>query len=94
MAQQVKNPPATWEAWILSLDWEDALEKRMATHSSILAWRIPCIVHRVAKSRTCLSDFHFHFILNFGRFDYSVSWYVPPWVSLVWDSLCLLPGLG
>ena len=36
----VKNLPATWETWVLSLDQEDPLEKEMATHSSILAWRI------------------------------------------------------
>ena len=41
MAQMVKNPPAMWETWVLSLGWEDPLEKEMATHSSILAWRIP-----------------------------------------------------
>ena len=36
----VKNPPAIWETQVLSLDQEDPLEKGMATHSSILAWRI------------------------------------------------------
>ena len=41
VAQTVKNPPAMWENWVWSLDWEDPLEKRMATLSSILAWRIP-----------------------------------------------------
>ena len=41
MAQTVKNPPAVLETWVLSLGWEDPLENRMATHSSILAWRIP-----------------------------------------------------
>ena len=41
MAQTVKNPPAKWETWIQSLGWEDPLEEDMATHSSILAWRIP-----------------------------------------------------
>ena len=41
VAQMVKNPPAIWETWVLSLVWEDLLEKEMATHSSILAWRIP-----------------------------------------------------
>ena len=40
VAQMVKNLPATWETQVLSLDQEDTLEKRMATHSSILAWRI------------------------------------------------------
>ena len=37
----VKNLPAMQETWVQSLGWEDPLEKRMATHSSILAWKIP-----------------------------------------------------
>ena len=41
MAQMVKNLPAMQETWVQSLGWEDPLEKGMATHSSILAWRIP-----------------------------------------------------
>ena len=41
MAQMVKNPPAMPETRVQSLGCEDPLEKRMATHSSILAWRIP-----------------------------------------------------
>ena len=41
VAQLVKNPPAMWETWVWSLGWEDPLEKETATHSSILAWRIP-----------------------------------------------------
>ena len=58
----VKNLPSyvgMEEPWIQSLEWEDALEKGMATHSSILAWRIPmnrgagqATVHGVAKSDT------------------------------------------
>ena len=40
VVQTVKNPPATQETWVQSLDQEDPLEKGMATHSSILAWRI------------------------------------------------------
>ena len=43
MAQMEKNLPAMQETQIQSLGWEDALEKGMATHSSILAWRIPWI---------------------------------------------------
>ena len=43
MAQTVKNPPAVRETWVLSLGWEDLLEKGMAIHSSILAWKIPWI---------------------------------------------------
>ena len=41
VAQLVKNPPAMQETYIQSLGWEDPLEEDMATHSSILAWRIP-----------------------------------------------------
>ena len=41
VAQLVKNPPVMWETWLRSLGWEDSLEKGKATHSIILAWRIP-----------------------------------------------------
>ena len=41
MAQLGKNLPAMWETWVRSLGWEDPLEENMATHPSILAWRIP-----------------------------------------------------
>ena len=41
VSQMVKNPPAMWETWVLSLGWEDPLEEGMATHSRILTWRIP-----------------------------------------------------
>ena len=41
MAKTVKNLPAVQETWVRSLGWEDPLEKEMATHSSILAWKIP-----------------------------------------------------
>ena len=63
VTQLVKNLPAVQENWVWSLGWEDPLQKGTATHSSILAWRIPmdCIIHRVTKSRTWLSNFHFHF---------------------------------
>ena len=40
-AQMVKSLPAMWETWVLSLSCEDSLEKEMATHSSILPWRVP-----------------------------------------------------
>ena len=41
VAQLVKNLPAIWKTWLRSLGWEDPLEEGMATHSIILAWRIP-----------------------------------------------------
>ena len=60
VAQLVKNLTAVREIWVRSLGWKDPLEKGKATHSSILAWRIPWTVHGVTKSRTQLSDFYFH----------------------------------
>ena len=66
----VKNLPAMQEAketWVWSLGQEDLLEEGMATHSSILAWRIPmdrgpwqAAVHRVAKSQTPLKQLSMH----------------------------------
>ena len=57
------NLPAVWETRVLSLGWEGPLEEGKATHSSILAWRIPmdgggwqATVHGVAQSRAQLSD--------------------------------------
>ena len=47
VAQLVKNLPAMQETWVQFLGWKDPLEKGKATHSSILAWRIPCVVHGV-----------------------------------------------
>ena len=51
VAQLVKNLPATRETWAPSLGWEDPLEKGVATHSSILAWRIPWTVWPVGSQR-------------------------------------------
>ena len=44
VAHLVKNPLAMWETWVRSRGWEDPLEKGKATHSSILAWKIPWTV--------------------------------------------------
>ena len=59
VAQMVKNLPAMWETWVCSLGEENPLKEGMATHSSILAWRIPidreawwATVHGVEKSQT------------------------------------------
>ena len=64
MAQLVKNPPAMCKTWVRSLGWEDPLEKGMATHSSILAWRNPCTEEpgrlvSMGLQRIRLSDFTF-----------------------------------
>ena len=66
----VKNLPAVGLIWVRSLGWEDSLvwedllEKGMATHSSILAWRIACTIQSMrSQSQTQLSDFHW-FVLR------------------------------
>ena len=65
VAQRVKHLPAMQETQVRSLSWEDALEKEMATHSSVLAWRIPWteepggLQSTGSQSRTGLSDFTF-----------------------------------
>ena len=63
VAQSVKNLPAVCQTWVQSLDWEDPLEKAMATHSSILIWRIlmdrgswRAAVNGFIKSQTQLSN--------------------------------------
>ena len=69
MAQRLKHLPAMWETWVRSLGQEDPLEKEMATHSSILAWRIPwteelgglqSVGHKESDTTKRL-HFHFHF---------------------------------
>ena len=67
VAQGIKNPPTIQETWVQSLGQEDPLEEGMATHSRILAWRIPmdrgawrAAVHGVTKSWTQLRDLAQH----------------------------------
>ena len=68
LAQVVKNLPEVQKTWVWSLDREDLLEKGMAAHSSILAWRIPWTDHGVVKSCTSrvTHTFTFTFILQSG----------------------------
>ena len=47
----MKNPAEMWETWVPSLDWEGALKKGTATHSSSLAWRIPWAVQSMGSRR-------------------------------------------
>ena len=51
VTQLVKNLPAMWETWVWSLGWEDFLEKGIATHSSILTWRIPWTLYSMGLQR-------------------------------------------
>ena len=72
LAQRVKHLPTMQETWVRSLGWEDPLEKEMATHSNILAWRIlwmeePGRLQSTgSQSRTQLSDFTLHFTQCFS----------------------------
>ena len=74
VTQMVKNPPAIQETWVQPLGRGDALEKRMATHSSILAWRMPWTEEPGGRqsvglqSQTWLSNCHIHFSLSL-RFE-------------------------
>ena len=61
VAQLVKNPPAVRETWVLSMGWEDPLEKGKATHSSILAWKFPWTVRVQRVTHDRASNFHFCF---------------------------------
>ena len=51
VALLVKNPPAMWETWVQSLDWEDPLEKVTATHFSVLAQRIAWTLQCMGSQR-------------------------------------------
>ena len=68
VAQTVRNLPAMWESQFPSLGWEDPLEKGMATHSSILAWRIPWteepgrLYSPWGPKASDMTEQHFHFI--------------------------------
>ena len=70
VAQLVKNPPAMWETWVRSLGWEDPLEKGKATHSRILAWRIPWTVWSMGLQRVEHEWATFtHFLFQNGKMN-------------------------
>ena len=85
MAQRLKHLPAMWETWVQSLGREDPLEKEMATHSSVLAWRIPWTEElgglqstgRKESDMTERLHFHFHVFIYLSQFcifyEYNVS---------------------
>ena len=95
VAQMVKNPPAMQETWVWPLGWEDPLEEGMATHSSILVWRIPidrgawqATVHGVTKSQTRLRDW-----TELNRGKHSLSSVVAQLCPTLCNSMdCCLPG--
>ena len=64
VAQLIKNPPAMWETWVRSLGRDDPLEKEMANHSSILAWKIPWTEEPGGLQSTGLQRFGHHWATN------------------------------
>ena len=97
MAQRLKRLPAMWETWVRSLGREDPLEKEMATHSSILAWRIPWTEDLAGlqstgrKESDTTEQLHFHFyhewMLNFIKYCYAsveiIMWFLS-FLLLMW----------
>jgi len=90
MAQLVKNPPALWETWVQSLDWEDPLEKRKATHSSILSWRIPWTVYSPlgCKESDTTERLSLHSVIGLPR------WLSGSELPANAGDVGLIPGLG
>ena len=92
VAQVVNNPSAMQKTRVWSLGWENPLEKGTASHSSILAWRIPW-----TKSRTQLSNFHFHLLSirrKIGKIHYtlcilkiSLSFLSPTFILVGWTDV-------
>ena len=68
VVQRLKRLPAMWKTWVRSLGWEDPLEKEMATHSSVLDWRIPWMEELGGLQSTGRKEsdtterLHFHFL--------------------------------
>ena len=73
VAQRLKRLPAMWETWVRSLSREDPLEKEMATHSSILAWRIPWMEElgglqsMGGKESDMTERLHFHLVYDYHQ---------------------------
>ena len=74
VAQTVKNLPATWETWVRSLGWEDPLEEGMASHSSILDWRIP-------EDRGAWWAMGSQRVINSVYVPIPISYFIPPCLS-------------
>ena len=101
VVQTIKNLPAIQEIWVLFLGQEDTLERRMATHASILAWRIPWTeepggLHTVHKSQSqiWLSDWHFSLSSSMkeGRARDRSTWPIVTLQNSIADStVALLP---
>ena len=89
VAQLIKNPPAIWKTWVRSLGSEDPLEKGKATHSSILAWRIPWTIQSMGLQRVGHDWVTFTFTLSLSQVS-SVTQSCP---TLCDPMNCSTPGL-
>ena len=103
VAQTVKHLLAMWETWLWSLSWEDPLEKKMATHSSILAWKIawmeePGRLQSMGSQRVrhdwatslSLRFRKFSAIISSNRFSTPFSLTSPPGTPLIWILVYLM----
>ena len=95
VAQLVKNPPAMQETWVPSLGWEDLLEKGKATHSSILAWRIPWTEEPGGLWSMWSQRVRYNWATNTFTFSYIIEFWknnVCIYITEIWTGL-LLNGL-
>ena len=95
VAQMVKNLPAVWETQVWSLGWEDHLETGMATHSSVLAWRIPWTEEPGRLPGCRESDTTWATLTSVTHWNLSSSLSVSSglWLHLSsWEGLCALGG--
>ena len=87
VAQLAKNLPAVQETWVWSLGWEDPLEKETATHSNILAWRIPWTVYSMGLQRVRYDWVTFiSLVVHLLAFQTEISLGKSFWPSLNWCS--------
>ena len=91
VVQLIKNPPAMQENWVQSLGWEDPLEEGAATHSTILAWRIPmdrgawrATISRGAKSQTQPSNLAQQHVTSQHLASHCLDFLCCPSLSLLW----------
>ena len=91
VAQLIKNPPAIWKTWVRSLGSEDPLEKGKATHSSILAWRIPWTIQSMGLQRVGHDWVTFTFTLSLRSVQSlsHVRLFVTPWTAAHQASLSI-----
>ena len=85
VAQLVRNPPAVWETWVRFLGWDNPMKKGKATHSSILAKRIPWTVYSMGSQRVKHDWVTFTFTSNVNITpSWSIYAFIPLWIVISW----------